>query len=265
MIFGKNHNNFLYMSKAKKKYGPDIYKRNEHGLLENVNYTFNDDGSVDWRAMVKPEFLYPNKDWFVRRNKPVPDSIEGLEDKQLLIMLGGIKELAKLRGYTSIDFDVKNVADNYVTAKCTISWSSNYETSNSSIVTYTDFANATEANTDDFCLKFLETIACNRAFVRCVRNYLNVHIVGADEIDKSKQADNSVTIEHHDVPAITPNDLLEKILKSKHNVKSYNDFKDVLRSLWKQETYRNEDAKNWSSFNDISAKDARKLIAVLKK
>jgi len=96
------------MSKAKKKYGPDIYKRNEHGLLENVNYTFNDDGSVDWRAMVKPEFLYPNKDWFVRRNKPLPDSIEGLEDKQLLIMLGGIKELAKLRGYTSIDFDVRS-------------------------------------------------------------------------------------------------------------------------------------------------------------
>jgi len=253
------------MSKAKKIYGPDIYKRNEHGLLENVTYIFNDDGSVNWRAMIKPEFLYPNKDWFSRRNKPIPDSIEGLDDKQLLIMLGGIKELAKLRGYISVDFDVENVSDNHVTAKCSISWSTNYETAGDFPNTYTDFANATEANTDDFCLKFLETIACNRAFVRCVRNYLNVHIVGADEIDKSKQADNSVTIEHHDAPAITPNDLLEKILKSKHNVKSYNDFKEVLRNLWKQETYRNEDAKNWSSFKDISAKDARKLIAVLRK
>ena len=56
------------MSK-KKIYGPDIYKRNEHGLLENVDYEFNEDGSVNWRAMIKEEFLYPNKDWFVSRKK----------------------------------------------------------------------------------------------------------------------------------------------------------------------------------------------------
>ena len=54
------------MSKTKKKYGPDIYKRNEHGLLENVDYTFKEDGSIDWRAMIKPEFLYPNKE-----NRPI--------------------------------------------------------------------------------------------------------------------------------------------------------------------------------------------------
>ena len=95
---------------AKKLYGPDVYKRNDHGLLENAEYVFNEDGSVNWRAMIKPEFLYPNKGWFEARNKSVPDSIEGLDDKQLLIMLGGIKELAKLRGYYDIDFQVTNVS-----------------------------------------------------------------------------------------------------------------------------------------------------------
>ena len=265
---GENQNIFTYMSKAKKTTtkkacGPDLYKRNEHGLLENVNYTFNDDGSVNWRAMIKPNFLYPNKDWFTVRGQPVPNSIEGLDDKQLLIMLGGIKELAKLRGYISVDFDVENVSDNYVTAKCTISWSTNYETAGDFPNTYTDFANASEANTDDFCMKFLETIACNRAFVRCVRNYLNVHIVGADEIDKSKGADNSTTIEH-DSPAITPTGLLEKILKDKHAIDSFEGFKNILRDLWKEDKYRNESAKNWSSYSDISAKEARKLIPVLK-
>ena len=54
------------------------------------------------------------------------------------------------------------------------------------LLIYSDTANATLDNTDSFCAKFLETIACNRAFVRCVRNYLGVHIVGADEIDKSE-------------------------------------------------------------------------------
>ena len=40
---------------AKKVYGPDLYIRKGDGLLENVDYIFNDDGSVDWRAMIKPE------------------------------------------------------------------------------------------------------------------------------------------------------------------------------------------------------------------
>ena len=99
---------------AKKFYGPDAYKRNEHGLLENVDYEFNEDGTVNWRAMIKPEFLYPNKGWFDVRNKPVPTSTEGLDDKQLLIMLGGIKELAKMRGYSTVAFDVVHSSDGYV-------------------------------------------------------------------------------------------------------------------------------------------------------
>ena len=259
------------MSKAKKTtskklYGPNIYKRNDDGLLQNVDYKFNEDGSVNWRAMIKPEFLYPNKDWFSLRNKAVPSSVDGLDDKQLLIMLGGIKELAKLRGFVAVDFDVQNVSDNYVTAKCTILWSNNYETAGDFTSTYTDFANASEANTDDFCIKFLETIACNRAFVRCVRNYLNVHIVGADEIDKSKGADNSTTVESSDnlSPVITPSALLEKILRDKHSVSSFESFKEILRELWKSEKYRNEEAKEWKSFDDISAKEAKKLIITLK-
>ena len=249
------------MSKTKKIYGPDIYKRNEHGLLENIDYIFNDNGSVDWRSMLKPEFLYPNRGWFEARNKPFPKTIEGLDDKQLLIMLGGIKELAKLRGYCAVDFDVKNISDGYVTAKCTINWVTNYENANEYSATYTDVANATLANTDAFCAKFLETIACNRAFVRCVRNYLNIHIVGADEIDKSKGAGQAV--ESEAVAPITPVGLLQKTLRERHKVDSFEGCKELLRDLWKDEKYRNEGAKKWGSFSDIPAKEARRLISVL--
>jgi hypothetical protein len=247
---------------AKKFYGPDAYKRNEDGLLENAEYEFNEDGSVNWRAMIKPEFLYPNRGWFEARNKPVPNSIEGLDDKQLLIMLGGIKELAKMRGYCGVDFDINNVSDGYVTAKCTIHWHQNYESVNEYSTTYVDVANATLANTDAFCAKFLETIACNRAFVRCVRNYLNVHIVGADEIDKSQGSGQAVEADAIATP-ITPVDLLEKTLRDKHGVDSFDACKDVLRDLWKDEKYRNESAKGWKSFGDIPAKEARKLIVAL--
>ena len=247
---------------AKKIYGPDIYQRNGEGLFENVDYIYNEDGSVDWRAMIKPEFLYPNRGWFEARNQAVPNSIDGLEDKQLLIMLGGIKELAKLRGYRGVAYEVDNVSEGYVTAKCRIAWLPNYESLCG--IEYEDIANATLDNTDSFCAKFLETIACNRAFVRCVRNYLNIHIVGADEIDKSQGSAQSYESEVVASP-ITPVDLLEKILRDKYNVGSFQDCKGVLRDLWKKDAYRNEDAKEWSSYKDIPAKEARKLIVVLNK
>ena len=93
--------------KNNKLYGPDLWKRNEHGLLESVDYEFNKDGSVNWRAMINSEHLYPNKEHFEMRKMPVPESIEGLEDNQLLIKLGGIKELLKLRGVKSVGYSVE--------------------------------------------------------------------------------------------------------------------------------------------------------------
>ena len=42
-------------------FGPKHYQRDEHGLLKNVQYVFNEDGSVNWRAMIKEEHLFPNK------------------------------------------------------------------------------------------------------------------------------------------------------------------------------------------------------------
>jgi hypothetical protein len=254
-------------TEAKKVFGPDVYKRDNHGLLESVDYVFNEDGSVNWRAMIKPEFLYPNKGWFDMRGQQVPSSTEGLRDNQLLIMLGGIKDLARLRGFHSVEFDTTTEGD-YVTAKCCITWSPNYESNNEHVL-YEDVANATSENTDDFCYKFLETIACNRAFVRCIRNFLNINIVGADEIDKSvnrsTQSQSSTLTQPSSNAPITPSGLLEKTLKEKHSVESFESFKELLRDLWKSEKYLNEDVKNWNGFADISAKEARKLISIISK
>jgi hypothetical protein len=249
------------------------YKRNEHGLIDSVLYQFNEDGSVDWRKMVKDEFLYPNKGFFECRKQPVPTSIEGLKDNQLLIMLAGIKELAKLRGFTGVSYEVNHVSESYVVAKCSINWICNYETENAYGVgvTYEDVANATLANTDDFCAKFLETIACNRAFVRCVRNFLNVHIVGADEIDKSKSPSNSSSesiestgYDNNTVP-VTPTGILEKTLREKHGVVDFEGAKVIFRKLWAANEYRGEGVKVWKDFSDIPAKEARILLPLVNK
>ena len=247
------------------------YSRNSLGLLQSVDYKFNEDGSVNWRAMVDPKHLFPNKSWFEARDKPTPRSVDGLQDNQLLIKLAGIKELAKLRGYTSVRYNVIKCEKDHVAIKCEISWVPNFENPSQesdylpASTQFEDVANATTENTSSFATKFLETIAANRAFVRCVRNFLNVHIVGDDEIDKSNGLpQHPEADEVEPLKKLTPNGVLESLASTKLKCSSFNSFKDKLRELWTLELYRNDDAKNWQKYDDVPAKEARLLINIIK-
>ena len=247
------------------------YSRDESGLLRSVDYKFNEDGSVNWRAMVDSKHLFPNKSWFEARNKPTPKSVDGLQDNQLLIKLAGIKELAKLRGYNSVRYNVIKCEKDHVAVKCEISWVPNFENPSQesdylpASTQFEDVANATTENTSSFATKFLETIAANRAFVRCVRNFLNVHIVGDDEIDKSHGLpQHPETDEVEPLKKLTPNGVLENLATGKLKCDSFNGFKTKLRELWTLELYRNDAAKDWQSYDDIPAKEARLLINIVK-
>lgn len=232
--------------------------RNEQGLIQNVEYVYDDSGFVNWRQMIKPEFLYPNKGWFEVRGLKIPTSIEGLEDHQLTIKLAGIKELLKLRGFINCDTDTDLVDKEYVKAKCTIVFLPNFETENRE-VRFSANANATVDNTNGFGVKFLETIAENRAFVRCVRNFLNIHIVGDDEIDKSSPKTEEIVEEK--LNKFSTHDVLEKIAKG-NGCLTFDDFLTKLRVFWKDGSYKNSEAKNWKSYKDIPAKECRKLMAI---
>tara|TARA_R110002020_G_scaffold68500_1_gene179301 strand:- start:83 stop:700 length:618 start_codon:yes stop_codon:yes gene_type:complete len=205
--------------------------------------------------MIKEEHLFPNRSWFESRGKDVPNTIAGLLDNQLLIKLSGIKELARLRGFTRVRYITEKCDKDHVAVTCEINFIPNFETANQEVI-FQDMANATLQNTSSFATKFLETIACNRAFVRCVRNFLNVHIVGDDEIDKSSGHTKNVEVAY--ASSLTPNGILEK---------SFNDFlsfQDALRNLWRSKTYRNEEASKWDGFESIPPKEARVLIKLLK-
>ena len=58
--------------------------RNKDGLINGVDYVFTEDGLIDWRKMVKPEHLVPNKD------RTSETDVTKLKDYQLIILLGGI-------------------------------------------------------------------------------------------------------------------------------------------------------------------------------
>jgi len=247
--------------------GPDLYSRDEYGLLKNVDYIFNEDGSVNWRAMIKDEHLFPNRSWFDSRNKDCPRSAEGLADHQLLIKLGGIKELAKLRGFTDCYYDVVKCEEDHVAVKCSITFSPNYETGQETTV-FSDMANATLNNTSSFATKFLETIACNRAFVRCVRNFLNVHIVGDDEIDKSSpnQSASSVVKSKKNSNPFSPLTTLRNKAESNLGCFDFSDFKEHVREWWRDRVegiYQNENVSDWQKWEDISDQDARLIIGII--
>ena len=152
-------------------------KRDDNGLItgSSVEYIFNELGFVDWRKMVKREHLVPN------RQKTSETDVSELDDKDLIILLGGIKELAQIRGYTSVRYDVHSPCPEYVVATCTMAWIPNYETEGRE-VTFSGIGDASPNNTQSFAKFFLGPIAENRAFVRCVRNFLKINIVGQEEL-----------------------------------------------------------------------------------
>ncbi len=225
---------------------PKTLKRNQFGLLEEppIPYIFNEDGYVNWRKMIRPEFLVPNK------QRTQETDIAKLEDKDLLILLGGIKELAQIRGFTCVSYDVPEASPNYVIASCYINWIGNYETSNVD-VSFQALADASPDNTQSFARNYLAAIAENRAFVRCVRNFLKINIVGQEEIGvkviEEPMSDNPMS----------PATVLYNLMKEK-NIS----FEQIQKRLIKD---KYEKAEEVTSINDLSKPKIFELIERIKK
>ena len=227
---------------------PKAITRNVYGLLEdeNVNYIFNDDGLINWRAMVKTQYLVAN------RQRTQENDVSKLEDKDLLILLGGIKELAQIRGYTDVTYKVVAASENYFATSCKITWIPNYETQNKT-VTFEALADASTHNTKSFARFFLAAIAENRAFVRCVRNFLKINIVSQEELGDAKLLEEVSVNEN----PTSPHSLLEKVMKDKSVTL------ESLKSKLIKEKFDN--AENISSINDIPKTKIFELIERLKK
>lgn len=228
---------------------PNIITRNNYGLLENsnINYIYNEDGSINWRKMVKTEYLVPN------RQKTSETDVTKLEDKDLLILLGGIKELAQIRGYTDVTYKVVAASENYFATSCKITWIPNYETEGRT-VSFEALADATLNNTKSFARFFLAAIAENRAFVRCVRNFLKINIVSQEELGDAKILDEGPSV--NDSPT-SPNALLEKTMKEK-NI----NFEQLKKKLIKEKF---ENAENINSIQDIPKVKIFELLDRIKK
>ena len=233
------------MSKAKK------IDRDGQGLLKGVDYKFTDEGLIDWRKMLSDKWLYPNPS----KNLSTQD-VSKLKDTDLCILLGGIKELAQIRGYTNIKYDVTCPSPDYVIANCTITWVPNFETEDKE-VSFSSLGDASPNNTDNFARQYLAPIAENRAFVRCVRNFLRINIVAQDELAKRFKDGNFQVSTPQQAEVASPTALLEKLMKEKGV-----DFQRVKNRLVRQ---KYKDADKIESIKEIPALKIFELIEDLNK
>jgi len=230
------------------------FKRDVNGLLECIDYTFNEDNTINWRSMINKEYLVPNRDSFkYQKNINLKEiDVTSLPDNQLLILLAGIKELAQIRGYTNVNYEIIQAQPDYVAVKCTINWIANYETSGKE-VSFSALAEAHLDNTKDFAKNFLMAIAENRAFIRTVRSFLKINIVGNDEMGKTTHVDSEI---EPNTLTTQPIALLQKTMEE-YNI-SFEQIKE--RAVQKKMS----GSETWNRLNDIPPLSMFTIISGIK-
>lgn len=245
-------------TKPKLAIPPKIQKRNEYGLIDGVNYIFNEDGRVDWRKMIPSEYLYINpqiltdpkrRERFEKKYEKAADqvSIDEIDDVDLVILLAGIKYLADLRGYLDVSYRPITCSSDYSATVCKIVWRSNYETEGREL-SFESTAGASMLNTDSFGKKYLMEMAENRAFNRAVRNFLKINIVSQQEIVKDGQKS-----EDEDDGVVTPFTTLKRAMADKGVT-----FERVKTKLIDEKV---EGAEGFNSVNDIPKSKIMSLVS----
>lgn len=240
-----------------------LQKNNTDSIPSAIEFKYDEDGFIDWRKMIPAKFLVFNREKeeeLVRiSGKPLNElDKHQVEDKYLLILLGGIKHLLRLRGYHSVHQKVDYVSNDRAVSTCTITFSKNIALKLEA-QTYSDTASASFENTNGFAKMFLEPIAANRAFVRCVRNYLNIGIVAQDEIKlPSKSNIGPSSFNDGDYNPNEPYAVLEE-----KSIQKGMDFEMLKKRVINFNMQLNSDPSKWSKFSDIPRLDCYSIMQKL--
>lgn len=252
--------------------GMKLFTRDKFGLLPEITYVFDENGYVNWRKMVPIQFLYINSDIKNKEriekkyNKNIKDidiSTDNVEDRDLIITLAGLKYLLRLRGYSSVVFSTKEASDQYASVNCYIDFIGNFETNGFS-QSYSENGSAHLRSTDSFMRAYLVEAATNRAFARCIRNYLNINIVSKEELfDQSKVEAMGDGSNGGDNKTIT-NGSAHTILENKCAEKGLS-FTDVRKAACvNYKVILDSNPELWNKWSDLSAQDCYVLLGKIK-
>jgi hypothetical protein len=242
---------------------PNRILRDVDGLLINIKHSFKGNGFVDWRAMIPFEHVVLNREKFLKKDTPVDvDKLSEVEykalfdkseDKDKLIKLAGLKEVAQIRGYDRMTTEVKEFTSGPV-ATCKIDWLPNFET-NFRYVQTTGVGEANHENTKGVAGKYLAAIAENRAVSRAIRSFLMIHTVSDEEV---KYQNTGEFGEKPDAKS-GPQYVLEK--KLYENKKSFVEFQQFILENSKDGDFVS--AEVWEKPGDMSAGDATSALGLM--
>jgi hypothetical protein len=239
----------------------NLFERDERGLIKGVKYYYTSEGRIDWKKMVDPKFLYVTSEYKERACQEQNCALENLDlskvnDKYLRITIGGINQLANLRGYLAMDYPIMHVSDGSVTVTCAMTFIGNYET-DMAPVSCAAVASANLYNVDkDFC-QYLATFAENRAFTRCVKRALQINIVGEDEIGIGTKQEIPQATSHSETPSSAPVAGFEArhLLETKCNERSIT-FEQMKSAAALHANTWVKAPVDWNGFEDIQPTDA---------
>jgi hypothetical protein len=218
---------------------------------------------TNWSELIEPQYFVVNEKYFKDKNLPVPSSAEGLSDREKLVTLMGYRKLAFLRGFSSVKYFPIGYSSEETVVSCEITWAPHEQTNNLPI-TYSAIGNASVYNTDPFFSKFLGAMAENRAFVRCVRSFLNIPIYGQDEmapVEKGKNGnDNSPPVSSpSNLSPTDPRAILTQRLADKGKT-----FAQLKNGLLKTNKYTVEVLNTWNSETDVPLSEAVTILQFIK-
>lgn len=194
---------------------------------------------VDWQKLLaenEEEYVVLNQDTAYRYKK-IPNKnltraqekeflAKNNDDKFKLILLQFFKDLLHEEGFQSVEYSpIGNGTPEYAGLSCKITWENGKVTSG--------IGDAHYNNATSFTKYYCGPIAENRSFVRAIKNYFNISLLGKDEVGEIPEEDNksSSSNEAPTGPQVT----LKKRAKEYWEVGDFEDFKQKLREKIKEE------------------------------
>ncbi len=257
----------------------------ETGLEVGRIYKFTPEGRIDYKSMIDKKFLYvanEYKDKVVKeQGKPIEEiDVFLVKDEWLRIKMGGINQLANLRGYRSLEYDLVTATDGKAACVCRMEFIGNCESDNLPFIC-SAMASATLRSVDVNFTPFLETFAENRSFARCVKRALQINILSDIEVggDSKKVATNSVSdgddeqsssnASNNKSPVgFNPCDLLAQRCAAQKKPISFDSLKAAAIKLNLETPITDSrrikaDPSSWTGFNSIQPIDAELLLGKL--
>jgi len=243
---------------------------------------------LDWRQYLdnNPDLICLNKEmakkWGVTDSESITKKKERevlaslKDDKLKIVLLQFFKDIAHIEGFKSIDYEPLGPSNEfYCGAKCKIIWENGQTTSG--------MGDAHGYNTSSFTKYYTAAIAENRAFIRAVKAYFNISIVGADEIGETPKDDGlppKTLTKDPSTPKLEveapvgPHVTLKRVVKEKLQISEFEVFLKYLRKQYAEAANSDgkipslipeKDAADWKDYGSWESVPKSKVAELISK